>query len=353
MTRNYVGPYMVFWCFFLSHDVCFHWNKYIKCRFYTVAMGSKNGLERTELSMFFDLSTIGGPGIAYLDLAQCLSVVNRRTYEQSRCYHISKILLLADDVSQTAGAFQAAFSTAPNTWVTANAWVKAEAAWRRSRAEVLKDNPSIEGKWDSFKAFLTTTHAAAGVGANLLPVSTKAGEWNMSSLVLPDVTPSAPITLDQFNMHLLGDNAGDPTDGTLTSAGIIQGYSETRALVSEKDVPADAGDSWLVRLFDMGEQESQLSDIIVDEGDLPPYDRDDLPGTGSNQEAAGLAVTVGGIGDVNYVNLSTYIPGFYVPGGLLQVKMDGLYDDDKLKASCVIFMSPGGYKGVHAPHIRQ
>jgi len=129
---------------------------------------------------------------------------------------------------------------------------------------------------------------------------------------------------------------------------LIQGYSETRAIVSEKAVPADTGDSWMVRLMDLGGQESELSEIIVDEGELPPYDQDDLPGTGSNQE-----IVVGGVGDCNYVNVSTYIPGFYVPGGLLQVSMDGDYGSSKLDAACVIYMSPGEYKGVHAPHIRQ
>jgi len=311
-------------------------------------MAGKNGPDRAQLSMLFDLKDISGPGIAFIDLAQCLSIVNRRAYEQNRCYHISKIGLYADDVSQTAGGFQAAFGTAPNTWVTANAWVKSEALWNASRAEVLKKNPSLAGKWDNFKVFMNVTHATAGVGANLLPAATKAGEWNMSTLVLPDWDVDA--TADAFNMHLLGPDDGDagadPT--TLVSAGLIQGYSETRAIVSEKAVPADTGDSWMVRLMDLGGQESELSEIIVDEGELPPYDQDDLPGTGSNQE-----IVVGGVGDCNYVNVSTYIPGFYVPGGLLQVSMDGDYGSSKLDAACVIYMSPGEYKGVHAPHIRQ
>ncbi len=303
----------------------------------------KKSFERAETKIALDLST---EALSYVDLAQCLSALNRRNYEQDRLYHVSKIVVYGTVTADDQQSAQAGFLGAPNTWVTANAIVKGKALWEKMREGVLDDSPSIEGKWDSFKIFLNEAHYSAG--PNLFPLNTKMGEWNMSTCVMPDWTHAA--TADAFGLHILGADQGSAPAGALVSGGLIQGYSETRAIVTEKDVPATIGDSWMSMLTDLGGQESELADIIADEGDLPPYDQVNYPGTGSNNELQFLGVT-----DISNYAPTGIVPGFYVPEGLMAISSRGDYrdSDGELEMKCVIFMTPGSYKGVHAPHIRQ
>lgn len=302
-------------------------------------------IERADLRIHLDMSDLTPETLYYVDLAQCLSMSNRRHYHQ-RMYHVSKIDVSAiNNLGVPELAARLGVFVAPNTWVVANAWVKAKAAWKKSRAQVLKDTPDIEGKWDSFKVFLNAAHAQAGVAANLKQAGTIAGEWDMSSLVMPDWSEDA--TGDVFNMHILGADTSVGTD--LKSAGLVQGYSEVRPLVSLKDTQPDIGDSWITRLFDIGGQESELAELIVEEGDEPPYARDEYVGTDSNSE-----ISLAGYGTISSFVPQHAIPGFYVPGGV--IALGGLGDIQQsggLEMQVQIHMTPGTYKGVHAIPMRQ
>lgn len=311
-------------------------------------------IERADLLLTFDMSDKVKETTYYIDLAQCLSIINRRNYHQ-RMYHIRKIDVFAvDNLAIPDLAARFGVTCCPNTWVVANAWVKAKAAWKKSRAQVLRDTPDIQGKWDSFKVYLNAEHAQKGVAANLTQAGSIAGEWDMSSLIMPDwVSSVQPPSGDIFNMHILGDDTTVGVD--LKSAGLVQGYSEVRPLVSLKDTQPDIGDSWITRLFDLGGQESELADIIVDEGDEPPYARDEYIGTDSNVE-----ISLPGYGTISsYVPQHT-IPGFYVPGGVIGVTGFGDMEPYEsppavggLKMGFQIHLTPGTYKGVHAIPMRQ
>ena len=159
---------------------------------------------------------------------------------------------------------------------------------------MLEDNPSVEGKWNDFKVFMDAAHFSggstdAGPDLNLLPrdsggnaIST--GEWNMSTFVRPqhEVDPNTglPEAADEFVGHMMGADVGSLAPGsTLNSAGIIQGYEDTRALViPAPDVPAEMSDSWMTILTDDGSQEPELAEVIEGENDNPPYDRTDYVG---------------------------------------------------------------------------
>lgn len=303
-------------------------------------------IARAETTIVLDLPD----GNSFVDLAECLSILNRRKYEQGRMYHISKMSLMVNTPTTVSGDYVNCLSaTAPNTWVTANAWYKAKKIWQEMRNQVLADNPSLKSKWDDFKVYLNNDHFTAGQTSNVTPLSTKEGEWNMATMTLPDW--SVGDTAKEFDIGLCDANAGSVAGGNLTYGGIIYNYAESRARVdTNQPLTGDPADSWGIRVLDIGGQESELTDQIVGENDNPPYDVDDYPGTNANnilQLHPGVAV--------NNYNLVTNQSGFYVPCGLLKIAIgqNSAQSAGDLGPVLTLTMTPGTYQGVHAPTMRQ
>jgi hypothetical protein len=181
--------------------------------------------------------------------------------------------------------------TAGNTWVVHNAHVKGEALWHEMQELVLKDNPSIKGKWHDYKLVLSTQMVTArqlnvkdGSGTDV-----KAGEWNLATYVMPqhDVNPAdgLPLAADEFGACLIG-----PDSPSIKS--LVQAYEDSRATVSPDmpNVPTGVSTSFFNLLTDSGSQEPELADVIIDENDNPPYDIDEYPGGATN---ANVPWTVG------------------------------------------------------------
>jgi hypothetical protein len=266
----------------------------------------------------------------YIDIAQVASAVNRRLYQQGRCYYVSRVSITAFGSAPGSQGGAVQLTTLPDNWVTSNAHTKAEALWKQMNKKVLDDNPSVQGKWADFKVFFDAAHRnggtnAAGPTLNLMPVSgitpITDGEWVMSEYVQPqhtvNTTTGEPLAADEYTAHMLGDNiAGGGSPDLIKSVGIIQGYADTRARVqAEPNVPADMSDSWMTLLTDDGSQEPELAQLIEDQNDLPPYSESEYPGGGANFN---LGVTQA------YMIVSTSLlqdkeAGFKVPLGLIKV----------------------------------
>ncbi len=300
----------------------------------------------------------------YIDLAQCASAVNRRLYEQGKCYYVSRVSILAFAAPGSQGGGVSLF-TLPDNWVTANAWVKSKALWKSMQNRVLKDNPSIAGKWHDYKVYMDLAHqqggtASSGPTLNLIPrtagigAEVGLGEWNMSTLVLPehDVDPATGVVLpaDEFEVHMMGDDNGGPLPANLASGGIIKMYQETRARQQQEPlVPAGMAENWGTQLTDSGSQDPELADIIDAENDLPPYDNDDYPGGDGNFN---LGVTQ------SYLNVTTSILtdkdiGFKVPLGLIKVGSSITGDGSGNGFLLQIHLTPGHYKGLYATEVKQ
>ena len=307
-------------------------------------------IQRANLSLLYDLSGLDAGDDGFIDLAESLSMVNRKLFEQGRLYHISSMqLVLLDPTAQgvVQGDYcQLTVLTAPNTWVTANAWYKAKKVWQAMRAEVLDKNPSLQSKWDDFKVYLNNDHFDASQTNNLTPASAKEGEWNMATMTLPDW--SVGDTAKEFDVGLCDDDVGTVPGGNLTYGGIIYNYQESRARVTGGQPSVeDPANAWGIRLLDMGGQESELTDQIIGENDYPPYDLDEYPGTSAN-EMLSLMTTI----STNAYNLEQTLPGGYVPCGVLKVHLtDG--SQPLMEPGLLIKLTPGSYKGVHAPTMRQ
>ena len=227
-----------------------------------------------------------GQNQSFIDTQRSLSQVNRRLYDQGRmvAYQGLTFVWRQDPAAPTVASIECKVKTAANTWITHNAFVKGKALWNRMQDLVLEDNPSIAGKWHDFKIELSTSQTTAktllprdGAGALL----TVAGlEWNISTYVMPQhevetAGPDAgkPLPAEEKTAVLVGPNSG-------TKESLINAYQESRATVQSPmpNVPAGMSGSFFNLLTDSGSQEPELADVIEDENDLPPYDRDAYPG---------------------------------------------------------------------------
>lgn len=305
-------------------------------------------MQPAELAYQFKIS--GSSGTNYIDLAQCASAMNRRLYEQSKCYYVSRVSVAI------LGGGTCLLSTMPDNWVTSNAHTKAHGLWKSMQNRVLKDNPSVAGKWRDFKVYYDPAHRTAGVAANLTPivglpaagVSVGLGEWNMSTLVLPehDVDPATGVVLpaDEFEVHMLGDDT--LSGSTLVSGGIIKMYQDTRARQqAEPLVPGDMPTSWGTQLTDSGSQDPELAAIIDAENDLPPYDNANYIGGEGNAPT--------GIVQSSMFTTTTLVTdkdlGFKVPLGLIKVDHTSGGGDVLL----TLHLTPGNYKGLMATAVKQ
>ncbi len=310
----------------------------------------------------FTIPAGGGEGTdsrSYIDTAESLSRVNRRLYSQSKCYAYQGLTFIWRSTPSAIGlaTLEMSVRTAGNTWVVHNAHVKGEALWHQMQELVLEDNPSIKGKWHDFKIRLSAQQVSArelnvkdGAG-----VDVKAGEWNLSTYVMPqhDVSliDGEPLPAEEFTACLIGPD-------TASIKSLVQAYEDSRATVSadQPNVPAGVSTSFFNLLTDSGSQEPELADVIIEENDNPPYDIDEYPGGATN---ANVPWTVG-YSAISSAEVDGRVGGFIAPCGLLEIEIKG-YDSDGVEIATadmppvdiLVHVAPGMYKGVAAVDMGQ
>ncbi len=305
-------------------------------------------MKAATLDLRFAVADAGGQ---YIDLAQCLSLVNRRLYRQGYVYRVNSW-----SWAPSADVSVLSIASTPTTWVTYNAWVKAKALWDK-----MNRNSGIRGypKYHDFKVFLDIAHYTAMTSAsfaapNLVPVdfglapySVSGAQWKYSQYVTPQAGGSAAA--GENCVHMLGDdtganNAGLDTDG---SHAVIQGYADTRVTVGleEPNLPGDASTSWQTELFDAGEVDADVVNHLEQFNDQPPYAHGaDIQGGDDPIYPGGSGSCVNGQLCVNVVTSqgeTTYAPGCDIPLGLLEVSAS-------TAGVLSVFVAPGRYQGVAA-----
>lgn len=281
----------------------------------------------------------------YIDIARDLSRVNRRGYGQNRMYGIEGITFVypAGANTSTYPLFTMQALSAGNSWVVQNAHVKGEALFHEMNKLVLKDNPSIKGKWAGFKVRLDD-HMAVDSANVLNPedgdeADYLAGEWEYSTYVLPqhvvDPVTGQPLPAEERTAHLVGPDFS-------TRIGLVNAYANSRATVQPVDpsVPAGMSTSFFNVLTDSGSQEPELADIIEDDGDEPPYDQDEYPGGSTNADGCVLHCQA----SVSQYSPDGRLPGMALPCGLLRI--NGTIIDAPV--TVIVHVAPGTYKGVAA-----
>lgn len=288
----------------------------------------------------------------YIDIAQCLSIVNRKSYRQGMNYAIAGFTIYSGG---SGGVF---VQTLPKHWTMDNATTKMFETWKDQRAEVLKESPSLKAKWSDFKVFMDADHAAAGVAGNITPVAYSngayqpylLGEWAASEITTP-VDGGAIGISHQSTVHVIGDNVppGAFQPGATTSIGAIREYAASRAIIMSPDPVPQPGTASNLTVYNVLSSHDEMSEAILNDitfqNDTPPYDRDNYPG-GPNQPYLEFVdlLAVNNYGDASAGSKASSGP-FVAPLGLINV-IPSLSNNANMVIE--IDLVPGNYKGVLA-----
>ena len=86
----------------------------------------------------------------FIDISQCVSLMNRRFYRQGLNWAVSGIKILSYVPGSTSPATgQISIGKLPNTWVMSNSWEKGFRAWQKMNKDAVDDSEqeSLSGKF--------------------------------------------------------------------------------------------------------------------------------------------------------------------------------------------------------------
>lgn len=321
--------------------------------------GRKRGtLETAEKDLWF---TFTSAGTYYIDIAQCLSLVNRRFYRQGMQYALADMEMNADGVVTNL------VYRLPETWVVASAWEKIMRHWLAQQDDAM-DNAGLEStvaRYRDFKVSLDLDHGSAGFGVNAVPdgvrnlaalPATANYEWQESNLVIPNV--GGPGVTVERPLHFIGGDQALTTG----SVGMIKAYAESRSRPFPEDpniVDVNSG-GILGKMDDVGDNLEDIINNVQGENDITPYVIGDVdsaveyyPG-GSEWAVTPRAhietiMTIRNTAPIGGIFHTTYAPGFLASCGLL--RLDIAYPDAENQPSAIFFklgLAAGNYKGVAA-----
>lgn len=300
-------------------------------------------MELTHRFLRLNLTHTGdGEDFHYVDLAQQMSMINRRLYRQGMQYHIANIA-----VHDSQGDAYVKFCTLPNVWTTKAAWKKGFALWKKQRAMAQSGGTNVSGKWSDFKVYLSDDHRTDVDKPMFLDIENDgiaAGEWDYSQMLL-DVNGEST---DAFHLHMLGSNSGNLTAGSAVSVSLLKALQDALNVPQDDPVAPDAAGTGLFALMSHGGDGMEVNlDVInqmEDDNDSPPYSPTLVAGAGTNcnnaWEVREIHLGSGGAAP------SGMVGGFEVPLGLLCIETKSGTDNNTI--GIVIELAPGSYKGVHA-----
>lgn len=299
-------------------------------------------LQPAPMTMTFEL---GDGGTSYIDLSFAASILNRRAYKQGLRWYVSSMSIYAQGTNKTVRV-----ATLQNNWCTFQAWKKGKIMWDRMNDQVLDNEDGIQGRYHDYKIFMDRSHlvnylnegeqddTAVSAGKTLMPVVTNPAsgaailpsdtnrEWNYSEYIIPQDGGALPPIEANITMNGGTNLVSSP------SVSLISGYGLSRARpnIVDPNAPITSTDSWMNALFDVGGNDLEIRDNLVDENDQAPYA---IAGDTSGQERypggevnlAGLELVSAPITSAAGTDYSgrTIIPGFSAPCGLIYLKNDG------------------------------
>lgn len=280
-----------------------------------------------------------GDRFTYIDLAQCLSVQERRLHRQFRHYTV-----LGGLVQDSNNGTTVRFNTAPNTWVTETALRRGFKLWQKMNRQSMEGMPgAVMPKYHDWKVYLNAHHQSGGgtlvpadAGGNTIDI----GEWAYSKYVSEDPDLGALVASgmanpnvgdmdpDQFYAHIVGDHvagpgAGAPSGDNWTSIGLIKSWVDSRPQPQNSqpliNTQAELAGDPLVNLFDEGDTVDEVLENLDVTNDEAPYDHDEpfghrlgLTGNADNLQRQSMA-------SVSTANPIVPFSGFSAPCGLIQV----------------------------------
>ena len=297
----------------------------------------------TRLSFEFD-----GASTQFIDIAEALSKINRKFYRAGVYYYVNSVEIYNDETGVVD------LHTAPDTWVTKNAWNRGFQIFQKMNRLVGPPLTSgVRPKYHDYKVYLnalhyntgTTSPSLYGINGTQTPYST--GEWVYSVYSSADSDGdmnSGGSTInqdsDEFTAHLLGDHEG--TSANWDSIGLIKSYAESRATVEPDSPTTDAQmpTDPLINIFDFSTEE-QMNAILINlenDNDAPPYNQNLYVGEGGHMQHVARIGTETGVGRVGRAS------GFCAPFGLICVDPSGVNTAFRV----VLNLAVGTYHGVYA-----
>lgn len=276
--------------------------------------------------------TVPHAGGVNVDIAHCLSIINRRMYRQGMNYYVENVQMVA-----TAGAI-AAVHTASDTWVTHNAWKKGYETWRSMQNEANDgDGARLKGKWADFKVLLDDIGLSFVTPIDGDNASYLTGEWHYSNFVYDDAgTARSPA------ISLIGSVAED------SHIGLIEAYGNARNYPTSGPAnPAEIQTGFYAQYHGVGDIDDELMVDVRDDNDTPPYDTDDYPGGANNADAPMVQAAMAATATYPISNSG----GFLAPCGLLRIIQN--QTSGSAVAYFIITVGVGPYKGVMASRMGQ
>ena len=287
----------------------------------------------------FDLNS--SPNFAdslYVDVAQCLSIANRKLVRQGQIFKISNLQIYSKEAD--ADDFRIKVGTLPKNWVTRNAWVKSKALFDEMNARALMDlsGPNMLPKWHDYKILFNNEHytqvASSTEGDSHLPrdlddTLIPGGEWVYSQFS----DSGGGGTSDEYNVHMLGDHNG--STGSWTSVGLIKAYAESRNQVIEGPTQITGiEDSPWGKLFGDDDQTHDIVDNLQDNNDSAPYDMDDYCGSIAD---GGEVVVCTRLQEGNIPMVAPQPRTFFAPCGLLRFEVDADQNEGTIGKTYITF----------------
>ncbi len=298
--------------------------------------GKKYEWMENHISLEFTATASSSPysDSAYIDIAQCLSVLNRKLVRQGQLFRVRNFKVYTDETSNTQMRFKV--GVLPTNWVLRNSWVKSRALWNELNAMVSEaSGQSIYPKWHDYKVYMNEAHkdhVASDADSNLTPVdmdgtALEVGEWIYSKF------SDSGSTSDNYNVHMLGPHSG--STGSWDSVGVIYAYQQSRVKISspDPDIPTDIALSPWFRLFGDDDQTQDQVGNLESDNDAPPYSLTTYVGAGATMDG-GMPVGVGRIPGIaqTQAGIQTVLPSFHAPCGLVRLEIDdtAAFADDKV-----------------------
>lgn len=287
-----------------------------------------------------------GTHIFYLDLAQSLSIQERKLHRQMSVRHVHGGLL--KDTNQNATIH---LNTLPNTWAVRTAIRRGFKLWTKMNRQAMEGmTGAIRPKYHDYKVFMNEHHQAwyalnAHIGQRPVDansVTIPSGEWLPAKYVSedPDIGAAvasgladpagADLNPDQFYAHVVGPHVtasgyGAPGGDNYTSVGLVQSWMDTRPQQDPDNEPniqtqAQLAFDPLANLFDEGDTVDELLENLESINDDTPYNAERPWGggtaTGSQDNLQLMSYAV-----ASSANPVVPIAGFSAIMGLVQVRL--------------------------------
>lgn len=292
--------------------------------------GSTEGA--TQLRFQVNTGSLAVGASAYLDIAQNLSIVNRRRYRQGRLY-VTKLSLVYPTAGAAGSTRLLKINSLPNVWPIRQSWKFGFDEYLDATKE---EREAIKvARWFDFKHFFDKNHRDAGAAANLV-----APVYDYSEAL------DATQEWDYTEIGNRTDGINDMSYGMLGSSspdflGLVDEYDVSqKADVAFPDPP---GASTEIPYSDIHTQFSDLdADNLQDDNDRPPYNPEGIQFQLPEHYVALQNLNASG-GTAYPIGLST--PFFIAPSGLVRLTNVG---SDQVSFTLAVDCVSGSYQGVHA-----